>query len=56
MIKPLTSITMTNLANDVNFQTKTWANFSKMIKAIMYFNILPGLVLTISPGMNIDFN
>jgi hypothetical protein len=44
------------LANDNNFQAKTWPNFYKMIKAIIYFNILPGLVLTIGPGLNVDFN
>jgi hypothetical protein len=30
--------------------------FSKMIKAIIYLNILLGPVLTIGPGPNIDFN
>ncbi len=55
MIKPFTSITMTNLVNDVNFRTKTWPNLSKTIKALIYLNIILGFVLTIGPGPNIDF-
>ncbi len=59
MIKPFTLTTMTwiiFLANIVNFRTKTWPNFSKMIKALIYLNITLGPVLTIGPGPNIDFN